>query len=36
MLKEILPIDVIPMSSVVKVSEFDVDQFSFEPFPEKY
>ena len=24
------------MSSVVKVSEFDVDQFSFEPFPEKY
>ena len=24
------------MSSAVKVSEFDVDQFNFEPFPEKY
>ena len=24
------------MSSVIKVSEFDVEEFSFEPFPEKF
>ena len=24
------------MTTVLKVSEFDVEQFNFEPFPEKY